>query len=274
MLSLWLENLTKAPFTGAFFFVLVLAGQDHVSQCHASQTDQNTLCEAQAYDEVATLEKVYDGDTIKLTDGRKVRLIGINSPEMGYGQRAEQAYAIDARETLKQFFARSRIVRLRFGKDKKDRYKRVLAHVFNRDGQNVAAQLIRRGLGYAIVVPPNDWQMDCYFTLEKEARRAGRFIWNHPGYLPKDPTKLKPTQTGFQIVEGRVTAIGHGKKTIWLDMGSAFALRVNRDHLQYFNEYPIQELKGRRLRVRGWVAYYNGKLRMSLKHPYMMTVLE
>ena len=231
-------------------------------------------CLAQEYDEVATLEKVYDGDTIKLTDGRKVRLIAINAPEMGHSQRPEQVYAADARDMLKAFFAENRVVKLKFGKDKKDRYKRVLAHVFTEDGQNVAAQLIRRGLGYAIVVPPNAWQLDCYFSLEQKAKQASRGIWSHRNYLPKDPQKLSIEETGFQVVEGVVTGIGRGKKTIWLDMGIGFALRVNRKDLQYFEDTPILELKGKRIRVRGWIAFYNDKLRMSLKHPYMITVLD
>lgn len=265
-----LDYLKKAPFIGAFFFVSLLS----VQSSQASQSDAEQLCQAHEYDEVATLEKVYDGDTIKLTDGRKVRLIAINTPEMGHSQRPEQAYAADARDTLKNLFIKNRRVKLKWGKDKKDRFKRLLAHVFTEDGQNVAALLLRRGLGYAIVVPPNEWQIDCYFSLEQEAKRASRGIWNHPNYLPKAPSKLSSEKTGFQVIEGEVTGIGRGKKTIWLDMGTGFALRVNRKHLQNFTETPILELKGRRVRVRGWVSFYNDKLRMSLKHPYMLTVLD
>ena len=255
-----LDYLKKAPFIGAFFFVSLLSVQ-------SSQSDTEQLCQAHEYDEVATLEKVYDGDTIKLTDGRKVRLIAINTPEMGHSQRPEQAYAADARDTLRKLFIKNRRVKLKWGKDKKDRFKRLLAHVFTEDGQNVAALLIRRGLGY-------EWQIDCYFSLEQEAKRASRGIWNHPNYLPKDPSKLSPEKTGFQVIEGEVTGIGRGKKTIWLDMGTGFALRVNRKHLQNFTETPILELEGKRVRVRGWVSFYNDKLRMSLKHPYMLTVLD
>ena len=258
--------LKKAPFVGAFFFVSVLISTQAVYA--------GSGCPTQEYDEVATLAKVYDGDTIKLTDGRKVRIIAINTPEMGHFQRPEQAYAEQARDTLRDMFSQSRVVKLKFGKDKKDRYKRVLAHVFTDDGQNVAAQLIRRGLGFAIVVPPNAWQSECYFSLENEARLAKRAIWNHPNYLPKNPLKLSADETGFQVIEGRVTNIGRGKKTVWLDMGTGFALRVNRKHLHYFEDRPILELKGKKIRVRGWVSFYNDKLRMSLKHPSMIKVLD
>lgn len=258
--------LRKAPFVGAFFFVSVLIS---TQAAHAESG-----CLTQEYDEVATLEKVYDGDTIKLTDGRKVRIIAINAPEMGHYQQPEQAYAEEARDALRDMFSPSRVVKLKFGKDKKDRYKRVLAHVFSENDQNVAAQLLKRGLGFAVVVPPNAWKSDCYFSLENEARLAKRAIWSHPNYLPKNPLKLSANETGFQVIEGRVTGIGRGKKTVWLDMGTKFALRVNRHHLRYFGAEPILELEGKRIRVRGWVSFYNDKLRMSLKHPSMIKVLD
>jgi len=258
--------LRKAPFVGAFFFVSILISTQAVYA--------GSGCLTQEYDEVATLDKVYDGDTIKLTDGRKVRIIAVNTPEMGHLQHPEQVFAKEARDTLSGFFTKSRVVKLKFGKDRQDRYKRILAHVFTEDGQNVAAQLIRRGLGFAIVVPPNAWQSECYFSLENEARQAKRAIWNHPNYLPKNPLKLSEDETGFQVIEGRVTNIGRGKKTVWLDMGTGFALRVNRQHLHFFEDRPILELEGKRIRVRGWVAFYNDKLRMSLKHPSMIKVLD
>lgn len=251
---------------GAFFFASILSAD-------ANQDDSARNCLAKEYDEVATLEKVYDGDTIKLTDGRKVRIIAINTPEMGHYQQPEQAYALEARDKLRELFAESRVVRLKFGKDKRDHYQRVLAHVFTEDGRNVAARLIRQGLGFAIVVPPNVWRSECYFSLEQEARQAKRAIWNHPNYRPKNPLTLSQKETGFQVIEGVVTGIGKGKKTLWLDMGTGFALRVSRKQLRYFEDKPILELEGKRIRVRGWVSFYRDKLRMSLKHPSMIEIL-
>ena len=251
---------------GAFFFASLLSA-------HANQENPAQNCLAPEYDEVATLEKVYDGDTIRLTDGRRVRIIAINTPEMAHYQQPEQAYAREARDKLRALFAKSRVVKLKFGKDKRDRYRRLLAHVFTEDGRNVAAQLIRRGLGFAIVVPPNVWSTECYFSLEQEARQAKRAIWNHPDYRPKNPLTLSQKETGFQVIEGVVTGIGKGKTTLWFDMGTNFALRVNRKQLRYFENKPLLQLEGKRIRVRGWVSFYNDKLRMSLKHPSMIEIL-
>jgi len=260
-MQLWQVSLQKAPLVGAFFFSWVVNG-------HAEQE-----CSTESYDEVATLQKIYDGDTIRLTDGRKVRLIAINTPEMGHVERPEQAYALKARETLRSFFSQSRVVKLKFGKEKKDRYQRLLADVFTQDGRNVAAQLIRRGYGFAIAVPPNLWSSECYFSVEQVARQANRGIWSHPNYLPKKASEISREKTGFQIVEGTITSIGESKKSIWLNLEKQFALRINRKDLRYFENTPILALKGKRISVRGWVSFYNGKFRMSVKHPAMLKVL-
>jgi len=231
-------------------------------------------CETQQYDDIATLDKVYDGDTIRLTDGRKIRIIAINTPEMARKNRPEQALAREATQALKQMFQASKKVYLKFGQDRRDRYMRVLAHVFTEQGQNVAAALIRQGLGFAVVVPPNDWQQKCYFALEQQAASDSKGIWAHADYRPLQATDLSRKRMGFQVIEGRVARIGQGKKWLWLDLAPQFSVKVLRRNLKYFENQSIEDLVGKQIRVRGWVAYYNGKLRMSLGHPSMMERLD
>lgn len=261
----WQVKIKKAPLAGAFFFAGWLAFFHPVNAAYECQTD--------SYDEVATLERVYDGDTIRLTDGRKVRFIAINTPEMGYDERPEQAFAAAARDRVRALFADSRQVKLKYDKSRKDRHKRLLAHVYTESGINIAADLLTRGYGFAIVVPPNIWNSDCYFAVEQKARLAVSGVWGHPSYTPKNPQSLDRNDTGFMIVEGLITGIGHGKKNVWLDMGSGFAIRIRRKYLDDFTGVPVSELQGQRVRVRGWVAFYNGKLRLSLKHPAMIEIL-
>lgn len=261
----WQTHLKKAPLAGAFFVAGCLAFAFSVNAASECQTD--------SYDEIATLETVYDGDTIKLTDGRRIRFIAINTPEMGNDERPDQAFAVEAREQVRALFDNNRRVKLKYGKSKKDRHKRWLAHVYTESGVNVAADLLRQGYGFAIVVPPNIWNSDCYFAAEQKARMAASGVWSHPDYAPRDPQGLDRSQTGFMIVEGVITGIGQGKKNIWLDMGSDFAIRIRRKYLGDFAAIPVMKLQGRRVRVRGWVAFYNGKLRLSLKHPAMIEIM-
>ncbi len=231
-------------------------------------------CEATTYDETARLDKVYDGDTIRLTDGRKVRIIAVNTPEMAYKERPSQPLAEEASQALNQLFQASKLVYLKYGKDRRDRYNRYLAHVFTDQGKNVAAELIRAGHGFAILVPPNDWKYDCYFKQDRQASNEKRGVWAQPHYQPRQATDLDRKMTGFQLVEGGVDRIGQAKKSLWLDLAPLFSVKLQRHNLKYFENQPIESLIGKRIRVRGWASYYYGKLRMTVGHPAMMEILE
>ena len=85
---------------------------------------------------------VTDGDTLRLTDGRRVRLVQVDTPEIGGGHCYSQA----ARKQLLQLAGPGTRVGLTAdpGLDRVDRYGRVLAYV--RVGRtNVNVELVRRG---------------------------------------------------------------------------------------------------------------------------------
>ncbi len=69
-------------------------------------------------------------------------------------------------------------VGLYYDKERKDKYKRTLAYVILRNGQNVAEVLLKKGLAQSIVVPPNDQQINCFRQLENQARQARLGIWH------------------------------------------------------------------------------------------------
>jgi micrococcal nuclease len=90
------------------------------------------------------VDRVIDGDTIKLVDGRVVRYIGIDAPE------ADQCFAEQARE-MNQQLVEGKKVRLVLGKNRMDRFGRSLAYVFVRDNEGekvmVNQELLRLGAG-------------------------------------------------------------------------------------------------------------------------------
>ncbi|MBW2406005.1 MAG: thermonuclease family protein [Deltaproteobacteria bacterium] len=76
---------------------------------------------------------VHDGDTIVLTDGRYVRYIGINAPEIAHDNHKAEAFGYEAKNYNKSL-VRSKTVRLEFDKEKYDRHGRLLAYVFLLNG--------------------------------------------------------------------------------------------------------------------------------------------
>lgn len=54
------------------------------------------------------VQRVVDGDTLRLSDGRSVRMIGLNTPELGKQGRSDEPFAVAARKRLKPWWRRQR----------------------------------------------------------------------------------------------------------------------------------------------------------------------
>jgi micrococcal nuclease len=96
----------------------------------------------EASDEEAVVARVGDGDTIDLADGRRVRLVQIDAPELG----EEECYADEADDALRDLLPEGATVRLEADPrlDDTDRFGRLLRYVYA-DGTNVNLELVRRG---------------------------------------------------------------------------------------------------------------------------------
>jgi micrococcal nuclease len=125
--------------------------------------------------EFAVVRYVIDGDTVVLSDGEKIRYIGINSPEINHPTRGTEPYAQEASKTNRKLVQR-RKVKLVYDIERTDKYGRTLAYVWA-DTTFVNAHLIRQGLARAMIIPPNTKYEKLFRRLEQEARRAGRGMW-------------------------------------------------------------------------------------------------
>jgi micrococcal nuclease len=139
--------------------------------------------------------RVVDGDTLKLENGERVRLIGIDTPEMHESSklyRDSQRTGNDVR-TIKALGKRSyefvrgmlenQRVRLEFDVEKHDKYGRLLAYVFLKDGTFVNAEIVRRGYASLMTIPPNVKYADTFKQLYKEARNNKAGLWKEQGGL-------------------------------------------------------------------------------------------
>ena len=119
--------------------------------------------------DAATVARVVDGDTIELTDGRRVRYIGINTPERG------QPYYTEASEANRQLVD-GRQVQLEFDQDTFDQYGRTLAYIWV-DGVMANREIVARGYANTFTVPPNVKYDEAFRQAERDAREAGRGLW-------------------------------------------------------------------------------------------------
>ena len=127
----------------------------------------------------AEVVRVVDGDTIEVTvDGRTedVRYIGIDTPESVTPGEPVECFGRRA-GALNERLVSGRRVRLRFDRERRDRYGRLLAYVHAR-GRFVNAELVRRGFARTLTIPPNDAHAALFARLERQAGGAGRGLWD------------------------------------------------------------------------------------------------
>lgn len=123
-----------------------------------------------------TVERITDGDTIRCVGRGPVRLLLMDTPEMD--QRPHGAWARDALAALMPPGSR---VTLELDVQERDRYGRILAHVWTSDGVHVNRAMVRAGYAVTLVYPPNVEYVDVMRAAAAEARAAGRGVW---GELP------------------------------------------------------------------------------------------
>ena len=129
----------------------------------------------------AAVRRVIDGDTIELSDGRLVRYIGIDTPEVR--RRRGGQWVVDpepfgnaASEANRRLVA-GRTVRLEYEAQTHDRFGRLLAYVYVSD-QLVNEELLRLGYAQLLTIPPNVRYVERFRQVMAEARRSQRGLWS------------------------------------------------------------------------------------------------
>lgn len=229
----------KASLVGAFFVAAIWLP--------AAQA----LCPAPVSLPVAQVERVIDGDTLRLKDGRSVRMVGLNTPETGKKGRSSEPFADAAKRRLQTLVDESdSTVSLRVGQQGKDHYGRVLANVYGRNGANLEAQLLSEGLGYLVAVAPNVALVDCQRAAERTARNARLGLWRDSPVQPA----AQISKGGFALVSGQVSSVQRNRGGIWIELQGNLVLRIAPDLVGLFDASAVLRMKGQRIEARGWVV--------------------
>ncbi|MGF6111716.1 thermonuclease family protein [Pseudomonas sp. ADAK2] len=230
--------MKKASLVGAFFVSAIwLSGAQ-------------AFCPAPSGLTPVAVQRVVDGDTLRLSDGRSVRMIGLNTPELGKQGRSDEPFAVAARKRLEALVAASNgRVGLLPGKEGKDRYGRVLAHVYSVKGANLEAQMLAEGLGFQVAVAPNVDLVSCQQAAERTARQAGLGLWRQSPVLKAQQIRA----SGFAVLSGRVSKVQRNRGGVWIELQDSVVLRVAPNVLGRFDVAALERLKGKQIEARGWV---------------------
>jgi len=224
-------------------------------------------CALRHSDATAIIATIYDGDTVRLADGRVVRFIGVNAPEVRHEEAPAEPYADEAAGALRAIMPPGTRVMLAYDAERHDHYQRLLAHVFLPDGTNLQSWLLRQGYGQLLTISPNLAYLPCYQSAEYEARRARRGLWALPYYQPVEAEKLTAKLTGFRAVRGVIRNIRHRDGITWLALGDKFSLKIYDRDRQYFIGVDINRWRNRAVVARGYVVAVHGRFRMQIHHP-------
>ena len=121
---------------------------------------------------------VIDGDTVVISNGHKVRYIGIDAPELAHDDHEAEPYGVEAKQFNASLVNR-KIVRLEFDKERHDQYKRLLAYVFLKDGTFVNAEILSIGYAYLLYHRPNIKHNSVMLQSQRAAMSAKKGIWQN-----------------------------------------------------------------------------------------------
>jgi endonuclease YncB( thermonuclease family) len=198
---------------------------------------------------------VIDARTLRLEDGREVRLAGIVS------------LIPDKTKAALSTIAGGRNVTLRGEDDAPDRYGRQTAFVFPAGTEALLqSELLRRGEALVSTEVANK---DCAAELaaaEAEARQAKRGTWADPAAIKnaESPGDILAGIGRFTVVEGKVLSVRQAGATTYLNFGRNwtrdFAVTISRRMMPAFEAAGLapKSLENRRIRVRGHVEARGG----------------
>lgn len=208
--------------------------------------------------------RVYDGDTIILEGRKQVRLLGVNTPEIESRHRSEEPGGIAAKKWL-QNQLRDNQVYLEFDEVRRDKYKRLLAHVFLPNGKHVNLALLENGLAAISIIPPNGRYSDKLIQAQQYAEKQKLGIWSMPEYQSRPISEIANHTKGWQRFTGTPVAIRKSRKFIRLLFNDKIDIRVANSNLKLFPE--LATYVGKPLEVRGWVARNKDHYTMLIQHP-------
>jgi endonuclease YncB( thermonuclease family) len=221
-----------------------------------------------------------DGATLRLADGREVRLAGVIAAndldgDLGAAERATAA--------LERLVAGKRVL-LYSLPDAADRYGRIIAQVALADenGAWVQGLLVANGM---LRVGPEAGEPTCAEPLiehERVARAAKAGLWTEPRFSVESATNLAALNAAigrFAVVEGLVTRIGETPSRTYIDFGRRytedFTIVVPRAARAEFRAAGIdlKALRGKRIRGRG-VLFSSGGPAIEVRKPASIEIIQ
>ena len=226
------------------------------------------------------ISNVIDGDTIVLDNGYKVRLIGIDAPEIQHENSPAEEFGYESKSFLKQIAEGKKCILKYEANETYDKYGRLLAYIFV-ENKLLNSEIIKQG--YARVYTRFTFSKEAEFiNFEREARKKGTGIWSKENAEKKKPpiswADADKHIGEYCFVGGVIVSTGNSGKICFLNFHKDY-----RNHLtavifssdfSRFPENPEKYYLGKKVLVSGYIKEYKGKPEIVLTKANQIKILE
>ena len=251
-------------FALAFVLFLLILGFFGRRILHVEQS------EFPPYPQQGSVMTVYDGDTIKVkfTNGqsKKVRLIGIDAPEMDATGDEARFLALMAKRFTFSYLYRKEI-KLSYDWELEDTYGRLLAYVWI-DSEGLFNKFIL-DKGFASVFLRFPFRADFrseFIEAEAKARSQGKGLWHEGPYPSIEPNRWKDALgTIVTVLLTCAQTEPRGKFCFLYDSGAEFSALIPQECLSLFPD--IKKYEGKTLSITGFLEEFRGKPQILVSLP-------
>ena len=244
------------------FYWTDAAGQKHYSDRKKADTKSFSIQSASKYYKV---KKIVDGDTLQLENGIKVRLLGVNTPEVSRRDKVAEAGGVVAKKWMINRLAKTKI-KLDYDVTHKDAYNRTLAYVLTEKGENINVTLVKKGLAAMNTYPPNLKYLKDLENAQRIAKKQKLGIWGLKAYQPKKARVFNSeVHRGWQRITGRISHLKRARKFDYLYLTPKFSIKIAKSSTALF--VNLEDYVGKNIEVHGWVRKNKQKYTLFVRHP-------
>jgi micrococcal nuclease len=130
-----------------------------------------------------TVSAVFDGDTVLLQSGEKVRYLGMDAPEVEHNGNAGDCFGPEAKKANQELVLHKQ-VSLHYDRETMDHHGRLLAYITLSDGRCVNGELIRGGFAHVFRSAEGFSRFGEFVALQREALANRRGMWSACPFRP------------------------------------------------------------------------------------------